>query len=257
MIKFRNAKPALWLIVVVVVGLSALPIQAAIKQNFPTQETLNSSDRQLFALSWGEIWDKLRRKRGKRGSRGDDNKEFFCMIAPGKLEDQNNGKQSLVVWSTQPVFLWRGQMVGIEVRHIRSDELMWRQTFSPTTRSIIYQGKPLQPGEDYFWRETIPLDQLPSKRSFRMMDAKERDRISTELKELESERKAKGSREEEIVLSRVNYFAKNDLWSDVLREIYSVPNPSPELKEKIKQIQGHDFCSQEKDEQKLGLVLWK
>jgi hypothetical protein len=257
MMKLRNAKSALWLIVVVVVGLSVLPLQAAIKQNFSVQETLNNDDRQLFALSWGDIWDKLRRKRGKRGSRGDDNKEFFCMISPGKLEDQNDGKQSLVVWGTQPVFLWGGKMVGIEVRHTHRKELMWSQSLNSTTRSIIYQGEPLKPGEDYFWRETIPQEKLPSRKSFRVMKVEDRDRISAELKKLESKLKAKEASAEEIVLARVNYFAEKSLWSDVLREIYSVPNPSPGLKEKIKQIQGHNFCSQEKDEQKFGFVLWE
>lgn len=161
------------------------------------------------------------------------------MIAPGKLEDQNDGKGSLVIWGNKPVFLWQGEIVGIEVRHTRSDKLMWSQNFNPTTRSVtrsvIYQGEPLQPGEDYFWREKLPLKQLPSKQSFRMMKAEDRDRISAELKELESKPNA---------LERINYFSQKQLWSDVLREIYSVPNPSPELKQTINQIQGHNFCSQ-------------
>lgn len=68
-----------------------------------------------------------------------------------------------------------------------------------------------------------------------MMKAEDRDRISAELKELESKPNA---------LERINYFSQKQLWSDVLREIYSVPNPSPELKQTINQIQGHNFCSQ-------------
>ena len=61
----------------------------------------------------------------------------------------------------------------------------------------------------------------------------------------------------EIVLGRIDYFVEKQLWSDVLREIYSVENPSPELKELITQIQSNDFCSEDKDKQKLSLVFGK
>ena len=117
--KLKNTKSALWIIVTVIIASSALPLQAAIKQNFPTQETLNLENRQLLALSWGDIWDKLRRKKGRRGSRGDDEKNL-CMIAPGKFKDTNGDETSLKVWSTQPIFLWKGEIKGIEVRKIRS-----------------------------------------------------------------------------------------------------------------------------------------
>ena len=252
MIKPKNIKSALWIIVTVVIASSTLPIQAAIKQNFPTQETFNLENRQLLVLSWGELWDKLRRKKGRRGSRGDDDKNFFCMISPGKLKDTNGDKTSLEVWSTQPIFLWKGEIKGIEVRHTRSNKLMWSQSVNPKNRSIIYQGEPLQPGEAYIWREALPDKEIPSRQSFRIMKAEERNSISTELKKLESNLKVKGANQEEIVRERIKYFEQQGLWSDVFREIYSVSNPSPELKERINQIQNHDFCSQNKGEQQLG-----
>lgn len=249
MIQLRNTKSALWMTIVIIFTSSALPLQAAIKQqNLPTQETLKVENRQLLALSWGEIWDKLRRKKGRRGSRGDDNKDFFCMIAPGKLKDTNSIKASLEVWSTKPVFLWKGKMKGIEVRDIRSNKLMWSQSLEPMTQSIIYQGETLQPGNAYIWREALPNEQLPSRQSFRIMKAEKRDRISAELNQLENNLKAKGANSEQIILKRIEYFAQKELWSDVVREIYSVQHPSPELKEQIKEIQSHDFCSQDKDE---------
>lgn len=235
--KLKNTKSALWMTVMVIIASSALPLQAAIKQNFPTQETLNLHNRQLLALSWGEIWDKLRRKKGRRGSRGDDDKNFFCMIAPGKLEDTNSDKASLEVWSTQPVFVWQGEIKGIEVRHIRSNKLMWSQNVNPKTRSIIYQGEPLQAGEAYIWRETLPDKERPSRQSFRILNKEKRDSISTELKKLE-----KGTNQEKIVLAKIDYFEQKGLYSDVFREIYSVKNPSPELKQMIEQIESHDFC---------------
>lgn len=255
--KLKNINPALLMLVLMITS-SALPLQAAIKHNFPTQKTINLDNRQLLAFSWGELWDKLRRKKGRRGSRGDDEKKFFCMIAPGPLKDPNSIKASLKVWGTQPVFLWKGAIKGIEVRDARSkNKLMWSQQVEPTTRSIVYQGEDLEPGKAYIWRETLADEELPSRQSFRIMKAEERDSISTELKQLESNLKAKGKKPEEIVLARIDYFVEKQLWSDVLREIYSVENPSPELKELITQIQSNDFCSEDKDKQKLSLVSGK
>lgn len=258
MMKIINTKFALWMILAVVVISSASPIQAAMNQNFLIQErqkTLKDNNHQLLALSWGDIWRKLRRKKGKKGSRG-PNQPTLCMIAPAKLEDRDDGKESkatIEMWGTQPVFLWKGEIKGIEVRNIRSNELMWSQKFDrPKASSIVYQGKPLQPGQAYSWREIEPIskDELPNKQSFRIMKKEDRDRIYAELKQLEN----KGANPEEIILARIKYFAEKELWSDVFREIYLVQNPSPELKELTQQIQGHDFCAPDKDEPKVSLV---
>ena len=241
--KLKNIKSALWMTVTVIIASSALPLQAAIKENFPTQETINLENRQLLALSWGDIWNKLRRKKGRRGSRSGDEINF-CMISPGKLKDTDKEKASLKVWSTQPVFVWKGEIKGIEVRHIRSNKLIWSQSVNPQTQNLIYQGEePLQPGEAYLWREKLPDNQVPSRVSFRIMKPEERNSISTELNKLESNLKAKGASQEEIILARIEYFAKKQLWSDVFQQVYSVKNPSPKLEQKVKQIESHDFCS--------------
>lgn len=249
------------------IGLSciiSLPIQASdiTKTNF---HLLPEKNNQLLSLSWGDIWNKLRRRKGKRGSRGEDeNKEFFCMIAPGRLKSSNNGKQTLVVWNTKPLFLWKDdnqKVKGIEVFHIRSYKQVWKsKTLQSGTSKVIYDGKPLKPGEAYFWRETsspTSQEKPPSKQSFRIMGAEKRQTITMGLKQLENGLKAKRASKDKIILARVDYFADRQLWSDVLREVYSVKNPNSELKQKIKQIQSHDFCSPKKSEQKLGLVFWK
>ncbi len=248
--KTINNKFALW-IMLVIMGASALPLQAAIKNNLTTQTP--EVDNRQYALSWGDIWNKLRRRKGKRGSRGDDeNQEFFCMIAPGKLKNVDNGKQTLVVWNTRPLFIWKddkNKVRGIEVFHIRSNQMVWRsKTLKPGTNRVIYDGEPLKTGENYSWREAISPEQLPSKQSFRIMSAKERKAISADLNQLEP----KGASADKMILARVDYFAGKELWSDVLWEMYSVKNPSPELKQKIQQIQSHDFCSQ-----KVALVSGK
>ena len=238
----------------------SLPIQAYTKKN--NNQLLPENNHLLLSLSWGDIWNQLRRRKAKRGSRGDDeNQEFFCMIAPGRLKDVKNGEQTLVVWNTRPLFIWKddkNKVRRIEVFHIRSNQVVWKsKTLPSNTNRIIYDGEPLKPGEAYSWRETISSEQFPSKQSFRIMSAEGRQTIATELKQLENRLKAKKTSKDKAILARVDYFADKQLWSDVLREIYSVKNPSPELKHKIQQIQSYDFCSPKQNEQKFGLVSWK
>ncbi|NEP14676.1 MAG: hypothetical protein F6K14_31670 [Symploca sp. SIO2C1] len=133
-------------------------------------------------------------------------------------------------------------MEGIEVRHLRSNELIWSQTLEPTTNKITYQGEELEPEQVYFWRETVPLETLPTKIVFRIMNKEERDRISTELAELESQLETEGASESDIILARVNYFAERQLWSDALQEAYSVENPSGELADFLEKFEAHNFC---------------
>lgn len=226
-----------------IVSISALPIQAAISQ-YSRQPIIEVNSKYL-ALSWAEIWESLRRKKGSGGSRGDE-KESICMIAPGKLSERERDNSDLdgriEVWSDRPLFLWQESIVGIEVRHLRSDELMWTQPLEPKARSITYAGKPLQAGEDYYWHETLnSFDSV----SFRMMTANESAVITAELEQRSSKLKAVGATANKIALERVNYLIEQRLWSDALREIYSEPNLFSELIEKIK---AYDFCpKQEKN----------
>ena len=223
-----------------IVSISALPIQAVIKQ-YP-RYSITEINGTYLALSWAEIWESLRRKKGSGGSRGDE-KEPVCMIAPGKLSelDRDNSDRDgrIEVWSARPLFLWQESMVGIEVRHLRSDELMWSQPLQAEARSITYAGKPLQPGEGYYWRETLPLEKVPHRVSFKMIEAEKIAVITAELEQLESKLKAVAASANKIALERVNYFIKRGLWSDGLREIYSEPKLFSEL---IEQIEAHDFC---------------
>ena len=241
--KINRVQFTLLIAVLGIVSVSALPIQAAIKQ-YP-RYSITEINGTYLALSWAEIWEWLRRKKGSGGSRGDE-KEPICMIAPGKLSelDRDNSAQDgrIEVWSDRPFFLWQESMVGIEVRHLRSDELMWSQPLQAEARSITYAGKPLQLGEGYYWRETLPLEEVPHRVSFRMMEAEERAVITAKLEQLESKLKAVGASANKIALERVNYFIERRLWSDVLREIYSEPNLFSELIEKIK---AYDFCPKE------------
>ncbi|NEQ88642.1 MAG: DUF928 domain-containing protein, partial [Moorea sp. SIO2I5] len=115
----------------------------------------------------------------------------------------------------------------------------------PTTTSIVYQGKPLQPGKDYFWRNTIPLEELPTKKSFRLMNDEKRNQVTADLTALESKLKAENASADQIALERVNYFINKQLWSDALREIYKMykmPNPPAEVTDVIDKIKNNNFC---------------
>ncbi|NEO15585.1 MULTISPECIES: hypothetical protein [unclassified Moorena] len=253
--KIIQNKSTLLLTMVVLVCSSALPINAIVKRPQSDQQ-LSQSQGQLVTLKWGDIWDILRRKKDEGGSRGnstDDNlieendliEQNLCMLTPGQLPDYDpNAEQngSLEIWSEQPLFLWQGEMKGIEVRDYRTNQQLWEQPLEPTTTSIVYEGKPLQPGKAYFWRNTIPLEELPTKKSFRLMNDEKRNQITADLTALESNLKAQDASADQIALKRINYFINKQLWSDALREIYRMPNPPAEVTDLIDKINNNDFC---------------
>jgi uncharacterized protein (DUF342 family) len=76
------------------------------------------------------------------------------------------------------------------------------------------------------------------------MDSQKRDRITAELSQLEE--RLKGASAETMALEKANYFAERKLWPDALRELYSVSEPSAELRDAIEQIQAYDFCTEDK-----------
>ncbi|MEM6404367.1 MAG: DUF928 domain-containing protein, partial [Cyanobacteria bacterium P01_D01_bin.116] len=71
---------------------------------------------------------------------------------------------------------------------------------------------------------------------FKIMEAPQRNRIGTELKLLERLQKNKGADSEKIALTKAKYFADKGLWMDALQQAYSIPNPSPELSQILKDI---------------------
>ncbi|NEO39657.1 MAG: hypothetical protein F6J90_26325 [Moorea sp. SIOASIH] len=252
MIKIIQNKSTLALTVVVLLCSSALPLEAIVKRPQSGQE-LSHFQRQLVTLKWADIWERLRRKKGKGGTRDPKAiEQTLCMLTPGKLPDIDpNSDQtgSLEIWSEQPLFLWQGEMKGIEVREHRTHQQLWEQPLEPTTTSIVYQGKPLQPGKDYFWRNTIPLEERPTNISFRLMNDEKRNQVTADLTALESNLKAEDASADQIALKRINYFINKQLWSDALTEIYLMPNPPAEVTDLLDKInnKAHDFCKKERE----------
>ncbi|WP_421656666.1 hypothetical protein [Leptothermofonsia sp. ETS-13] len=178
------------------------------------------------AESWDEVWTLLRQRKIRGGSRGGE----VCPLAPA------GGYEVSQVWSDRPLFLWQGSLARIEVTD-KNGKPLWKQPISKETASIIYGGKSFQPGQNYLWKlftsrfQSTPKYILP----FQMMESQSRDRITADLRALETQLKTKGATTEEIALQRVNYFVNQNLLSDALREMYSVKDPSNALKEIIQQ----------------------
>ena len=185
-------------------------------------------------------------KRQPGGSRGFS----ICLISPDKIVNPNYGEvNNQENWSDRPLFTWQiqeGKVKKIEVYTEGNEKSLWSQEIPQGETSVIYDGKqPLEAGKSYKLRMTVlaPVE-IKIGSEFQIMDSEKRQKITDDLNVLEAKLKQKGANEEEIAIEKANYFAKQELWSDVLGELYSVPNPSENLIETIETIQEHDFCAE-------------
>lgn len=224
--------------------LSSLPIQAVIKQqNRSLPKITNNS---YLALSWGDIFNIFSRRRTPGGSRGE-----VCAILPQALINlSNEQKGTEEIWTDKPVFFWRGLGVTqIDIFERGKDEVFATLKVKEGLTKIKYNGKPLQPGQSYAWQITaekvrgLPIKDTGS--NFTLMDSQKRASITDEVTKLEATLKNKGDSVEKIALGKADYFAKKEMWTDVLEQLYSVKNPSPQLVDTIKKIEGYNFCNSE------------
>lgn len=154
-----------------------------------------------------------------------DPKRGLCLITP-------NGK----IYSTNPLFLWRGNFKKIAVSKVQSHENFWNQEITSSGTLAIYKGKEvLQPGQSYDWKGFLGENPTIFAR-FQVMDAQERQKITDELKALEKRLQTQGADQKTIALEKADFFAEKKLWSDVLQQVYSVPNPSEELSQQTKDL---------------------
>ena len=190
------------------ISLAILPEQVVLAEETKELSLLVRAYRNLFNKKEPPIEP---RNGGSRDPR------FVCMVSPDAPRVQRK------VWSDRPLFLWQGYASTIAVRHQGSKTNLWIHP-AVHTQNITYTGELLQPGQVYEWvvnnRQFIP---------FQVMNKEERDRISTDLQNIEKQLQSTGANTEVIALAKANYFAENNLWSDVLQQVYSVPEPSDEL----------------------------
>lgn len=241
MAKFNKPPSMLFVAALIITILFALPSQSAIINQKQT-ELLTKTNGTYLALSWGDIWNKLRRKKVPGGGRGPE--VTICAIAPGRLDSTKLGIQE--IWSVQPLFLWDiqgGTVQQIELLD-RDEQVFWSQKIPTGQTKVIYDGKALQPGQSYIWRLSHSPTSEISYYQFKVMEIQKRDRITKELAQLEKQLEKQQAPAEKIALEKANYFAQQELWSDALREIYSIPNPSAELTRMIQKISSPDYCQE-------------
>lgn len=155
----------------------------------------------------------------------------LCFIAP------NNQ----TIYSTRPLLLWKGNLKKVAVTNLGRDDYFWSDDkINGQKNFVVYGGQELKPGQSYEWHGFIG-ENPAILASFQVMDAQRRSFIDNELKALETQLKANRVSKETIALERANYFVKKELWSDVLQEAYSVPNPSSELLQILQKLPD-DLC---------------
>ncbi|MDY6900310.1 MAG: DUF928 domain-containing protein [Cyanobacteriota bacterium] len=156
----------------------------------------------------------------------------FCLIspdAPGKTR---------IIWNTKPFFLWKGDIKKLAVVAPGSKEYLKTQIVTGN-QNVNYTGQALEPGKTY--RLSIFLSELDNTSPtmfvpFKIMEAPKRNRIGAELRLLEILHKNQGADVEKIAQRKAEYFADKGLWMDALQQAYSVPNPSPELSQRMEDI---------------------
>ncbi len=220
--------------------LSAFPLRASIEQSPASrlEETITP-----VAITLREIGDRLRRREVPGGSRGHLGQPIVCAIVPGTLVDQDTDESTtLQVWGLNPVFVWREVWTHLEVFRTRDHEVLLSQALDPAARHLVYSDGaaaiPLQPGEAYYWKLSRDGSdgQEPTfgETTFRTLDEEARLELEAKLTEIDTS--------EQALSQRVKFFADQELWADVFRELYSAAELPTDLAALKDEIAGYDFC---------------
>ncbi len=220
---FNYVKPCLLLLTINITCLPLLPnlnLKAETKKTNPILSWINI----FLPLSKPKPPVKPQKAVG-RPIRGSSAPSSVCMISPDAPD------QTRVVWNNRPLFLWEGNPLEVGLNKDRKTKL-WTQKITPGQQFINYTGESLQPGLKYVWvvsnkDSTTGEMQVTANIPFKVMETQQRDRITNELKSLETQYKAANG--EAIALTKANYFIQQDLWADALQQAYSVEKPSAEL----------------------------
>lgn len=179
-----------------------------------------------------------------------------CLISP------DYPSQTRKIWNTKPLFLWQGEVKKIGVMQFpnnsfksNKNEYLWTKVTKGVDK-ITYAEKPLIPGETYAWiifaseqKNASPIKRV----RFKIVDSKQHQLISRELRLLEAQLKKKKADKEAMAFAKAQYFAKKELWSDVLQQIYSVPKPSQKLSQMLKKLP-NQLCTTQMGNKNRGAV---
>ncbi|MBE9128195.1 MULTISPECIES: hypothetical protein [unclassified Coleofasciculus] len=171
--------------------------------------------------------DIFRRQPDTGGTQGE-----FCSISPSK-----ENPYLRYAWSDRPLFVWQGKVKKIEV-HPKGNpqDILWSHLLTEQEQieqKVRYSGsQALQPGQEYFYLvtyETIENKEPITKTkeiSLIVLGAnhEKRSRIDAKLAEIGNQSQTMDA--EELALTKAELFAEENLWLDVIRETFSVQNPS-------------------------------
>ena len=211
-----------------------LPLDAANSSNF--SQPFKANYKNYLALSWSTIWQLIQRKKVAGGSRSNN----LCLISPSQLIDRNSQANSIKeIWHRNPLFVWQsGKLEAVSLRD--ENHFYWQQKVEATQTNLFYDGKPLKPGKTY---KVVVFNPYETEiKNLQIVTPNRYQKIAADLAEIENQLKAEGADREKIALKKADYFAQLQMWSDVLWELYSISNPSDELKATLEKLKSHNFC---------------
>jgi hypothetical protein len=201
---------------------------------------------QVQGISWGQIFDFLKRKRVRGGSRN----PFFCAASPALWDEalsRTDASKDAVIWNVRPLFVWKGKASHVEVRQENdSYDFVWESAVTEGAQQIQYGGKALQTGQVYTWQVFVRKAKVSSSANvfipvsssvaFQVMGDAEHQRVARELDGLGANLKGQNGSVESLALYRAHYFAQRGLWADVLLEAFSVKKRSSELAQLVESV---------------------
>ncbi|WP_017302221.1 hypothetical protein [Nodosilinea nodulosa] len=196
------------------------------------------------ASAYERIREFLGRDAGHQGRGRDSGSRdggSLCLVNPGTDE---------TVWTVQPLAVVKGPVESFVLKPLGAEHTPQPTPVRPNESGVqvIYSGAPLEPGQSYEWifyqrnrlRELVEHD-IP----FRVMAAGDgRDRITTELEQLDAELAADGASQDDRAAARANYFFDHGLLADSFQAMFSVESPSENLIA-AREAAVEDICSQE------------
>ncbi len=215
------------------VSVASAPLKKTTLKHKPAGMTISQNRLPVSLNSLGKQRRKnnsrlldLFRRRGKdaatRGGR-------FCPIAPSS--------GSRVTWDPRPAFAWQGDVIKIQV--IQSGgQILWEQEIQPGQQHLLYpqQQEALKTGQTYYVvmkylvfhddgtlledDDGIPVSKIKRIPIEVLDDETLHQEIAEKLKNL------KDPTQEKQASSRAEYFASQQLFLDVVRELVSLSEPS-------------------------------
>ncbi|MEM9136409.1 MAG: hypothetical protein AAGB01_03540 [Cyanobacteria bacterium P01_F01_bin.42] len=148
-----------------------------------------------------------------------------CAIAPGLMEKENR------IFSSRPLFMWRGEVDSVTVHDDDSNELIWQSSVSPGVDSLRYGAiTTLTPGRTYIWslgRNNRPL----VRQTFQLVSTEEQGRLAQNTALLAVSRTVLDSLADADYIVDASRFSSLGLWSDMLTslELLNLPGVDSRL----------------------------